>query len=287
MSTVTVFFNKIIIIQSLNTGRTGSLLQDDLCVLTALTEGRVTSVLFDVRTKDEFMAHLHEINREVRAGNYHPLIHIEAHGLTDTNGIALAAPENYVTWQEMNGPLTEINIATRLNLIVCISACYGANIAKTLSTDDRAPCWALVGPKESILSKDLLKDFTAFYTELLKSKDGGAALRRLYRDQYGEDAFYHFTTAEMFFERVWIGYIRDYCNNEALNERANGIIRKLKKIGAYKGQSRNQVKADLLRRQPEYFMESMEHYFMMDLFEESRKRFSLDYESVLQKVTQV
>jgi hypothetical protein len=186
----------------------------------------------------------------------------------------------------MKGPLTEINIATRLNLIVCISACYGANFARSLATDDRAPCWALVGPKESILPRDLLKDFTAFYSELLESKDGGAALRRLYRDQYGDDAFYHFTTAEMFFESVWIGYIRDYCNNDALNERANGIIRELKKIGAYKGQSRNELKTELLRQQPDKFMQSKEHYFMMDLFEESRERFSQDYATIMQKVTE-
>lgn len=190
MSTITANFSKIIIIQSLEKGRTGSRLQDDLSVLAVSTEGLVSSELIDVKNKEEFMALLSSINLDVRAGKYSPIIHIEAHGSSDNSGLVLASPENYVSWREMKRPLAEINVATRLNLIVCLSACNGAYLASAIETIDRAPCWALVGPKGKMYPDDLLKDFTGFYGEIFKGSNGVTALKLLNRNQAGSESQY-------------------------------------------------------------------------------------------------
>lgn len=283
MATITANFSKIIIIQSLKEGRTGSRLQDDLSVLTIFTDGLVCSELIDVNTKEELMSLLSTINLDVRAGKYRPIIHIEAHGSIDNSGLVLASPGNFVSWREIKGPLADINVATGLNLLVCLSACYGAYMTSAIETIDRAPCWALVGPKGKMYPDDLLKDFTGFYDEILRTRNGGAALKRLYRDKIGSESLYFFTTAEMFFETVWINYIRKNCNDDQLNNRTNAMVRELKKRGMKNVPSRNELKAKLMQSHPDFFIKSKEYYFMMDLFEENKERFAMDYESIIQK----
>ncbi|MCR4326536.1 MAG: hypothetical protein NUV52_02695 [Candidatus Roizmanbacteria bacterium] len=179
--------------------------------------------------------------------------------------------------------LAEINEATRFNLIVCISACYGGSLAKALGTNDRAPCWALVGPKEAMYPDDLLSDYTGFYEEIFKTQSGSVALKRLNKDLAGNDAKYFYTTAEWFFEMVWINYLRAYCTNETLNKRANEMLKKLRKGNLKYLPSRNEIKNDILRRHPDSFTNSKEIFFMMDLFQENRDRFLVDYENILQK----
>lgn len=275
-------FSKVVIIQSLEKGRTGNRLKDDLGILTVFTDGIVTSELIDVLNKEQFLSTLLNIKQDVQVGKYNPIIHIEAHGNDDNSGLILASNEA-IAWQEMKRPLSEINIATRLNLIMCISACNGGALVSALDTTDRAPCWALVGPKEEMYSDDLLRSFTGFYEEIFKTKSGGNAIRRLNNGLTGNEAKYYFTTAEQFFEIVWINYLQKLCTNDELNKRANDILKKLRKKKSKHIPSRNEIKNDLLRRHPEYFIKSKEHFFMIDLFDDNRSRFSVDYEMVLQK----
>lgn len=275
-------FNKVVIIQSLEKGRTGNRLQDDLGILTVFTDGIVTSELIDILNKQQFLSSLLNIKQDVQVGKYNPIIHIEAHGNEDNSGLILASNEA-ITWQEMKRPLSEINKATRLNLIVCVSSCYGGSLVSALDTNDRAPCWALVGPKEEMYPDDLLRHFTGFYEEIFKTKSGGSAIRRLNNGLTGNEAKYYFTTAEQFFEIVWINYLQKQCSNDKLNKRANSMLRKLRKKNLRYIPSRNEIKNDLLRHHPEFFIKSKENYFMMDLFDENRSRFSVDYKIVLQK----
>jgi hypothetical protein len=282
MTTINANFNKIVIIQSLKDFLTGNRLQDDLNILTIFTDGIVTSELIDVGNKIEFLASLSKIKKDVQEGKYRPIIHIEAHGNEDNSGLMLASKE-VITWQEMKISLAGINEATRFNLIICISACYGGSLAKALETNDRSPCWALVGPKEDMYPEDLLKDYTGFYKEIFKTKSGSMALKRLNHSLTGNDAKYYFTTAEWFFELVWLNYLREYCSKENLNKRANEMLKKLRKKNLRYLPSRNEIKNDILGRHPELFAKSKETFFMMDLFQENCDRFIVDYEKILQK----
>ena len=278
-------FDKIIIIQSLKDYLTGNKLQDDLNILTIFTNGIVSSELIDVEHKKEFLASLSSIKKDVLDGKYRPIIHIEAHGNADNNGLILVSGES-ISWEEIKIPLAEINEATRFNLFVCVSACYGGTLAKALGTNDRAPCLALVGPKEKMSPKDLLKDYTNFYDEILKTQNGDSALKRLNKDLSGNDAKYFFTTAEWFFEMVWIKYLLESCTKENLDKRANEMLKKLRKNPHKYLPSRNEIKNDIFRRHPNHFTESKEKFFMMDLFPDNRDRFLVDYKIILQKVTE-
>jgi len=273
-------FNKIVILQSLETGRTGNKLQDDLSTFKIYTDDIVTTDLIDVANKKDFLSSLSNIKDDVQHGKYRPIIHIETHG--DKSGLMLASTES-ITWQDMKGPLSEINIEMRLNLFVCISACHGGYLANVLDTNDRAPCFALIGPKETMCANDLLKDYTNFYEEIFKTKSGSTAIKRLNNNLTGNHAKYYFTTAELFFEVVWINYLHKHCSNDNLNKRANDMRRQLKKNNLQDIPSRNAMKKKLLFTHPSHFIKSKETFFMMDLFEENRDRFSAEYEIIRKK----
>jgi hypothetical protein len=286
MTTINANFNKIIIIQSLKDFHTGNKLQDDLNVLTIFTEGVVSSELVDVGNKKEFLESLTEIKKDIQDDKYRPIIHIEAHG--DEDNIILASGE-LIPWQEMKIPLAEINEATRFNLIVCISACYGVCLAKAFTINDRAPWLALLGPKEEMYPENLLKDYTGFYENILKTDNSSMAkaLERLNDDLTKKyNAKYLFINAKMLFEWSWIKYLRDDCSNVNLNKRANEILKKLRKEPPKYLPSRNDIKKDILKDRPKSFSKSKEIFFMMDLFKENQDRFLVDYEKILQKANE-
>src|SRR4029079_6640356 len=70
------------------------------------------------------------LNDHVRATHLFPVIHIESHGSAD--GLVLASGE-LVSWDELVNLLRPINVASRLNLFVSISACYGENLARAIN----------------------------------------------------------------------------------------------------------------------------------------------------------
>lgn len=275
-------FNKVVIIQSLNQDFTGNRLQDDLGILTIFTKGIVTSNLIDTKTKKQFLDSLYKIKQDVHEGQYRPIIHIEAHGNTDNSGLFLASNED-ISWREMKLPLSEINMATGLNLLVCISACYGGSFVRALDTIDRAPCWGLVGPKEEMYPQDLLKSFTRFYEEIFRTGNGGNAIRHLNNGLIGNDAKFYFTTAEQFFELIWINYLQNKCSNEELNQRANNMVRELRNKKSARIPSRNEMKKNIIQHNPKHFEKSKVNFFMMDLFDENKDRFTVSFETALHK----
>ncbi len=278
----TANFSKVVIIQSLNQDFTGNRLRDDLGVLAVFTEGIVTIELVDVKTKKQFFNLLYQIRQDVHEGQYEPIIHIEAHGNTDYSGLSLASNES-ISWKEMKLPLSEINIATGLNLMLCISACYGGSFVSSINTNDRAPCWGLVGPKKEMYPQELLKAFTCFYEEIFKTRNGGQAIRRLNDGLFGDDAKFYFTTAEQFFELIWIHYLQTQCTNEKLNKRANYIVREHRKKKSIRIPSRNEIKGDIIKQHPKHFEKSKTNFFMMDLFDKNKDRFTVDFETALRK----
>lgn len=270
-------FNKVIIIQSLNDGKTGSRLFDDLNVLTVFTDGLVTVELKDVHFSTDFINFLEKIAADVRKGIYMPLLHIESHGAEDQSGLVLSSGE-YISWEKMKKPLCEINDATQMNLIVAISACFGAGLTQALTITDRAPLWALVGPLEAMYPDDLLCDYGEFYNELLKSRDGDEAIRRLNRDRTGNEVLYYFTTAESFFEQVWIRYVNESCSDQTLNNRANSMIRQLRgKKRRSQIPSRNSIKQMYLDGLPEAFEKYSKRFFLLDIYPGIADRISFNY----------
>ena len=100
-----------------------------------------------------------------------PLLHLEAHG--DENG--LEGPDGsgdleYLTWDDLNIPLQQLNLHTRCNLVVFVAACTGFAAIKVFFKGPLAPAVALVGPVAPISQGDLLSGTKEFYRRLMDNR---------------------------------------------------------------------------------------------------------------------
>jgi len=280
-------FSRIVIIQSLFSGDefTGTKLHEDLETLNSFHDLGLEVDLINIERKDELFGALKGIREKTKDGSY-PLLHLEIHGSNDTSGLILSS-RDYVGWSELKGPLTEINIACRLNLIVILAVCYGAHLMQIIQPVDRAPCWGLIGPTEEIKCGLILKSFYEFYKVLIETGSGAEAFKILakLRDNEGFKGAYRFSNAEYFFKTVYLRYKEEECSPSSISKRAKRMYRKMKKEKGNSLRSVGQIKRDLRRTQEEYFYKYSENFFMCDLFEENKSRFNVKYKEVVEGKT--
>jgi hypothetical protein len=279
-----VNFSRIVIIQSLlsNDESTGTKLHEDLETLNAFHDLGLEIDLINVHKSHELIEALNNIACRAREDGLNPLIHLEIHGSDDATGLVLSS-EDYVSWKDIKDPLTEINIACKLNLIVILAVCYGAHLMQIIQPTDRAPCWGLIGPSEKIESGLILKSFYEFYRTLIETGSGYKAIKALAKvnEQSRLNSKYNFTNAEYFFKTVYLRYKEEECSPDAIARRARRMYRKLKKEQGVGIRSVGQLKRHLIKSQEEYFYKYTNIFFMCDLYEENRSRFNLEYKEVL------
>lgn len=275
-------FNKIVIIQTLTDSdlHTGTKIREDLETYNAAFSRGLSIELIDARSKKEFFAVLVDIERQARVNAFFPILHIDAHGSSDNEGIILSSGE-FCGWSDLKPYFIKINIATKLNLLIVFSLCYGAYFSKHLVPPDRAPCWGLVGPTKAVTSEKLLRNFSAFYREIIETGNGNDAVRQLNECVSIDDIDYYFTTSLSFFRSVYIKYIKERCSKEAYDQRARKLRKRLKKSNAKKLPGTGNLRRQLKSSQRYYFERFREHFFMIDLFPENAERFNVQYSEVI------
>ena len=282
MTKTSAGYNEITILQSLESGRTGSRLYEDLNQMVLQTNGLVRVRLFDIDCTKDLLNVLEQIRIDILRDDLAPLLHFETHGTEDKSGLVLSSDE-FVPWATLKAPLTTINDASRMNLFICLSACNGAGLTKIINPTDRSPCWGMVGPIDIMYPDDLLCDYTAFYQELLTTKDGWAAVARLNRGDINKGP-YLFTTAEWFFRQTWAAYVRDHCSPVMLKERAYKMIRRLKKYGKRTYMNRNDMMDEMLVHEKRYFRHAVQRFFMIDKYPEVASRIKVDYRDYQEEI---
>jgi len=277
-------FSRIVIIQSLGSkdGFTGTRLHEDLEVLEAYYDLGLEVELINIESRAELFETLRIVERRALEDSAYPLLHFEIHGSDDATGLILSSGQ-YVPWEELKEPLTNINIASRLNLIVILAVCHGAHLMKIIQPVDRAPCWALIGPTKEIDNGLILSGFYKFYKTLLETGSGGKAFCDLIEmaESMGHEEVYHFTNAEELFKTVYVRYIKEECTPESVFIRAKRMYRKLKKEESVKVPSIGRLKRQLKRTQQHYFEKYSNNFFMYDLYSENKTRFNVEYKVVV------
>ena len=279
-------FSKIVIIQSLPHGDefTGTKLHEDLEILAAFYELGLEIDLVNVTTKRELLDTLESLKIcSVEDGSY-PLLHLEIHGRNDASGLVLSSGE-YVSWDDLKAPLTEINVASRLNLFIVLAVCHGAHLTKIIRPVDRAPCLGLVGPTKEVSTGMVLTEFYEFYKTLLKTGSGGKAFRALAGTSEKEEFenIYYLSSAEQLFKAMYARYIAEECSPNSIDRRAKKIYRELKKKSGNKVASVGQIKRNLKQNQECHFSKLLSNFFMFDLYEENRSRFNIEYKDVSER----
>lgn len=157
-----------------------------------------------------------------------PVLHVECHGSMDCglefeNGSELQ-------WEELSAYLRVLNIATKFNLLIVISACYGSYLLTKVGAISTAPFRFLVAPSEVLDPAEILRGFRSFYTSLIKTSDLEQAARCL--AEPGLSHGYWFTRpAELWFESLVVGYVQEHCTRRVAKDRARAMVAQLRSAG--------------------------------------------------------
>lgn len=201
-----------------------------------------------------------------------PMLHIECHG--DEEGFQFA-DGSLTDWSELKIPLTELNVATGLNLMVAVAACTGGALAKVMRMGDRAPFWGLVGPTRTLTAGELENAYAALYLTLLSTKSPANAVKAM--DQAISPGLFWRTTAQGLFEKVWRNYKSEHCTASALEMRGKRMMERLRESGVSPLPSMDELIRRFIGHEPLAFERYRQTFFMCDLFPEHSNRFPIKY----------
>lgn len=276
----TNYFSKIIVIESLGVSEapTGEILYKTIEHQIKENNLPITTVLKKCASKDELFYTLQEAYEDASLRNEYPWIHIESHGTKSGNGIVLSNDE-FIGWGDLKSILTDINLATKCNLMLVMSACNGAFLGEILQPTDRAPCWGIIGPTKEVYPDDLMAIFRSFYTELLSSLDGDKALISFFNSAKNRDVDPLIIWALDLFKKVYAGYFEIHCTDKEYWNRAKVLRNKLPKD--QKNLNTIQDLVQIFKKQELSGFEKYKNkFFMCDLFPENTTRFPITFADV-------
>ena len=194
-------FSRIVVIESLpsDEAQTGTQLLP-IVKTSAADHKRIIPVdIYKCQNADEFRIILEKLCVEAKAGHI-PILQIECHGDQHT-GLHFSDGSD-LGWPDLSDALCSLNRETKFNLVVVISACFGAYFLGMLSPLKAAPCYALVSATKAIVPYEIRNGFVAFYDDLFASLDLGLALANLEKRKTYEGAWYSKSAEFRFLEIV-------------------------------------------------------------------------------------
>jgi hypothetical protein len=197
----------------------------------------------------EFVEVVEKLIKEDSLGSI-PLLHIECHGIKE-KGLEFSNGSE-LPWADVAELLTRLNRACNFNLFALFSACFGAYFLGEMHATRVMPCYAIVAPTEEADPSELLRGFRKFYSVLLSELDAGKATSAIERENLQNGRWFG-QTAELWFERVLLGYVETHCTCREMKRRPMEMYHLSKDNGYGKtvGQIRRQLtsynKDNLLR----------------------------------------
>ena len=272
-------FSQITVVESLSASElhTGRKLFEDIEALNNTLGHSLKIECIDAPDAASFWLCLSNVYQAAAAGGHYPILHIECHGDETQSGLVLA-DQSFISWTELKPILTEINVASRCNLLIVLGLCHGAHLVQIVKPTERAPCWGLLGPWGTVRASDLLSGFAAYYRELLTSLDGDRALAAL--STASPSSQHQFISAQGFFKRTYAAYLANYSSTSGLDRRAKTISRKLHDLGSTARPGKGAIKRRLRQTEKPSFQRYADHFFMVDLFPENAGRFSVSFSEV-------
>jgi hypothetical protein len=263
--------SQIVVIESLESHevRTGEILYDFLQLKVKNHDLTLPIQYVTCENKFEFLSLLKHYAAHAKTSGNVPLVHVECHGdermgLEFSNGSQL-------TWSELSDSLTELNRATRFNLLAVFSACYGAHFLGRIQSISPSPCWAMVAPSHEVNPADILRAFRVFYSVLLGKRDVTQAVNEIRKLPLIKGKWLDII-AETWFELVTINYVKVHCTKRVVRQRAKKMYRQLLSegsrvsIGKLKRILRSRNRSSLLT-------DHFNAFFMIDSSPENLTRF--------------
>jgi hypothetical protein len=271
----TFSFSKVAIIESLplDDFKSGTALCQYINGLKEDDPSSPPAELTEVNGSKGFLAKICELTLDAQHEGDFPILHIEMHGWNDKTGLAF--PDNSsLSWHELADALALLNEATRFNLIVCVSTCFGGHFVGSVKPTAPGPCFALIGPTDTAKGDELLGGFRGFYRVLLAKLDAREALEALYAYRLEQGGFVT-TTAEDWFFRLAKDYLERNCTPKRLKERADKIISQMSQEGKVVSSEQRRTIEEIGEVLAMAFLGRMfPRFFMIDIIPENTQRFA-------------
>lgn len=268
-------FNQILIVDSIPQGdrNTARELYEDLLLRSQIFAPAPMISHRRVESNQQLLELIREQTREVTSTGNIPILHVECHGNND--GLTLS-DGSFLSWMEIKEPLIELNIATRMNLLVVVSACDGSAITHTLSMVDRAPLYGLIGPIRPVLPNELMRSYLALYETLLRTRSARDAVEAM--REATPDTFV-FRSAKWLFQFVWDHYQATHETPDARRQRGEKMA--ANPPADYNGRpiAPEEFANLLLEKNREFFDQYRRKFFLCDIFEDHEDRFNVIYEA--------
>lgn len=221
---------KFVVVESLESHevKTGKLLADQLQTLVSEHAPELDVEYITCENVIEFRQILANLTQEAKERKAIPVLHVECHGST-SEGLEFANGSS-LGWVELASILTELNIATEFNLLAVLSACFGGYLLGEISAITPAAFWCIVAPTLTIDPADAMRGFRIFYRTLFVTGDAGIAATQLVRTRLTEGEWFA-QLAQLWFERLVLGYVETHCTPKAARTRATGLYRRLRANG--------------------------------------------------------
>lgn len=267
-------FNQILVVDSIPKGEynTARRLFDDLETHAAAYSPSPAVRYIRVENAAEFFQCLLMAKESAEQHDVIPMLHIECHG--DEDGFQFA-DGSLADWDEIKVPITELNVATGLNLMIAVAACTGGALAKVMRMGDRAPFWGLIGPTRTLTAGELEKAYAALYLTLLSTKSPADAVKAM--EQATTPGLFWRTTAQGLFEKVWRSYKTEHCTTAALEMRGARMMDRLSESGVSPLPSMDQLLSRFIAHEPIAFARYRQTFFMCDIFPDHSNRFPIEY----------
>ncbi|MFG6067229.1 hypothetical protein ACEU0B_000311 [Stenotrophomonas indicatrix] len=269
-------FNQILIVDSIPAGErnTARELYQDVGLRAEVFAPAPEVRYRRVEGRAEFLTLLPELAAAASASGDIPVLHIECHGSDD--GLKFS-DGSFVTWADLKGPLTSLNIATAMNLLVVVAACDGSALTSTLGLVDRAPVHGLIGPTRAVTPVELTRAYLELYETLMRTRSARQAVEAMLR---ATPNTFVYRAAQWLFQYVWDHYQAVHETPEARLGR--GIKMAANPPVGYVGPPvQPEMFAQLLaERNREFFDAFRRNFFLCDLFPEHETRFPIRYDAL-------
>lgn len=267
-------FNQILVVDSIPTGEynTARRLFEDLEIYAVAYSPSPAVRYVRVESAAEFFQCILMSKKDAEERDIIPMLHIECHG--DEEGFQFA-DGSFADWGELKVPITELNVATGLNLMIAVAACTGGALAKVMRMGDRAPFWGLIGPTRTLSGGELEKAYAALYLTLLSTKSPANAVQAM--DQAISPGLFWRTTAQGLFEKGWHTYKIEHCTVSALEMRGKRMMESIRESGVSPLPSMDELMRQFIGHEPALFERYRQTFFMCDLCPEHSNRFPIKY----------
>lgn len=259
--------------------RTGKELYAHIKDMIAEAKPPVDVMLHRVGSSKALLARIERIHQDYLTTRRVPIIQIDTHG--DAEGIGLG--EDGLTWKQLLKAFTPLNQSTGVKLSVFLSACKGMWGIEMAQAMDRAPFFALMGPKRDVYPGEVVRGLRVFYRTILVERDGLRAMDRMNSVVSQDEDVFRIYNCEQLFRNIWEWYLEGKTVEEIM---ARVFEQKLAERQAKRPMTDAEVTelrdyvSKYVRDYRPRFEESRRHFFMVDLYPQNDARFNLVLEPI-------